>query len=251
MQSRFSQIEIDKDIFNVLISYSDISIDKKKIGLAIGYANGDLPPHTDEMIDEIILQLPGKVEISAGYRLLDLQYSASQPSGLIIGNTFFNTDKIITSQLKKADKAAVFLCTIGNQMETWAKKLLVDGSPVQNYLVDVTASTIVESAADLLHDHIANEMEKQGWHHTNRYSPGYCNWSVIEQQKLFSFFPPNFCTVRLTDSSLMIPIKSISGVIGFGSEVKYAEYLCDRCGIKDCTHRVYIQSKQKIIGKPL
>jgi len=245
MPSRFSQIEIDKDIFNVLISYADISIDKKKIGLSIGYANGDLPAHIEDMIDEIISQLFNKIRINAGYRLLDLKYSTSQPYGLIIGNVFFNTDRIITSQLKKADKAAVFLCTIGNQMENWAKQLFTEGNSVQNYLVDVTASLIVESVADLLHDYIGYEMEKCRWHKTNRYSPGYCNWSVAEQQKLFSFFPQNFCGIQLTDSSLMIPIKSISGVIGLGSQVKYAEYLCDSCGVKDCTHRVYLLSKQK------
>jgi hypothetical protein len=245
MPSKFTQIEIDRDIFNVLVSYSDISIDKKKIGLSIGYANGDLPLQIEEMIDEIISQLSDKISVNTGYRLLDLQYSSSQPSGLIIGNVFFNTDRIITSQLKMAEKAAVFLCTIGSQMEKWAKHLFSEGKSVQNYLVDVTASTIVESVADMLHDHIANEMEKQGWHHTNRYSPGYCNWSVSEQKKIFSFFPQSFCNVQLTESSLMIPIKSISGVIGLGSKVKYSEYLCDRCGIKDCTHRIYLLSKQK------
>ena len=245
MSSRISQIETDKDIFNVLISYSDLSIDKKKIGLSIGYANGDLPLQIEEMIDEIISKLSNKIDINAGYRLLDLQYSSSQPSGLIVGNVFFNTDRIITSQLKMAEKAAVFLCTIGSQMENWAKHLFSEGNSVQNYLVDVTASTIVDSIADLLHDYIGFEMEKYGFHKTNRYSPGYCNWSVSEQQKLFSFFPENFCGVKLTDTSLMIPIKSISGVIGLGSYVKFAEYLCDRCGIRDCTHRVYLLSKQK------
>jgi hypothetical protein len=35
----------------------------------------------------------------------------------------------------------------------------------------------------------------------------------------------------------MMPIKSISGIIGVGREVKYREYLCDTCGVKDCTYR--------------
>jgi hypothetical protein len=245
MPSKFTQIKIDKNIYNVIIPYADVSVAKKKIGFLIGYANGELPSHTEEMIDEIIFKLSDKIQISAGYSLLELQYSASQPSGLIIGNIFFSTDKIITSQLKKAEKAAVFLCTIGNQMENWTKKLLVEGNSVQSYLVDVRASTIVESVADQLHDHIVYEMEKYGWNKTNRYSPGYCNWPVSEQQKIFSFFPQNFCNVQLTESSLMIPIKSISGVVGLGSKVKYSEYLCDKCGIKDCTHRIYLLSKQK------
>lgn len=245
MASKFSQVEIDKDVFNVQISFSDLSIDKKKIGLSIGYVNGTLPSHTEEIINEISTQLYDKMDIRAGYRIIDLYHSKEQPHGLLIGGKFFNTDKIITSQLKKSNKAAIFLCTIGNQMENWSKQLISEGDQVKSYLVDVIASGLVESTADCLHDHIGYEMEKYGWHKTNRYSPGYCNWSVTEQQKIFSFFPKNFCNIKLTDSSLMIPIKSISGVIGLGSEVNYAEYICDRCGIKDCTHRVYILSKQK------
>jgi hypothetical protein len=46
----------------------------------------------------------------------------------------------------------------------------------------------------------------------------------------------------------MLPIKSISGVIGAGEKVKRMDYLCDRCGVKDCTYRI-IRSKQSVHGK--
>jgi hypothetical protein len=118
-----------------------------------------------------------------------------------------------------------------------------------SYLVDIAASTVVEEAADLLHTHITFVMHELGLNATNRYSPGYCNWSVAEQNKLFSFFPDEFCGVTLSDSNLMTPIKSISGIIGLGKDVEYKEYLCDHCGIKDCTHRVYLTRKQKIKTK--
>jgi hypothetical protein len=72
---------------------------------------------------------------------------------------------------------------------------------------------------------------------TNRYSPGYCNWSVSEQKLLFSFLPDGFCGIKLNDSALMTPIKSISGIIGIGQNVKMNEYNCNHCGVKDCTYR--------------
>lgn len=245
MKVNYSQIEIDKRIFKVEINYSDIVIDKSKIGLAIGYSNGVLPTYIEEMLNQIILQSEEKCEIHAGYCLLDLNFSHDKLNGLFIDTEFFRMDKIVTGQLKKANKVAIFLCTIGPEMELWAKQLLAEGNTVLSYLVDMVASTAVESIADILHDHIGLEMEKYGWKRTNRYSPGYCNWSVSEQQKLFAFLPHDFCNIKLTDSSIMIPIKSISGVIGLGKEAKYTEYICDRCGIKDCTHRVYLLSKKK------
>ncbi len=74
----------------------------------------------------------------------------------------------------------------------------------------------------------------KGLHVTNRYSPGYCGWSVAEQGMLFSFLPKNFCDIRLTESSLMIPLKSVSGIIGIGKELRRKGYKCDFCDIANC-----------------
>ena len=77
-------------------------------------------------------------------------------------------------------------------------------------------------------------MAKEGLNITNRYSPGYCGWDVSEQQKLFFLLPENCCGIRLTDSSLMLPIKSVSGVIGVGKTVRKTAYKCAVCDKEDC-----------------
>jgi cobalamin-dependent methionine synthase I len=130
-------------------------------------------------------------------------------------------------------------------MENWAKELLLSGEPLLSYVVNTVASIVVEKAVDFLHDHIREQMKERGLKITNRYSPGYCNWPVSEQQFLFSLLPENFCGITLTESSLMLPIKSISGIIGIGSLVKMKEYICDKCGIKECTYR----AKRPVFGK--
>jgi hypothetical protein len=122
-------------------------------------------------------------------------------------------------------------------MEKWSKELLTTGEPAMGYIVDTVASVTVENVTNVLHDFIGSEMNKHGLKITNRYSPGYCNWSVSEQHLLFSLLPPNFCGIMLNDSALMTPIKSVSGIIGIGSRVKRKEYICDKCGVKDCTYR--------------
>lgn len=72
---------------------------------------------------------------------------------------------------------------------------------------------------------------------TNRFSPGYCHWNVSDQHKLFSLFDEAPRGVTLTDSALMNPVKSISGVIGICENVKYKDYHCRLCKSKDCTYR--------------
>lgn len=225
------------DIHEVRIDIGEVVIDKEEIGFSLGYTNGNIPDHFSEMIDEIIPEVPKYCEINAGYILADVNKPVGRNDGLNIGGKFFKLDKIVTGQLKKSEMAALFLCTIGPGPERWSKKLLNAGDIMLSYIVDVAASVTAESVTNLLHDRIKDDMLRSGLNITNRYSPGYCNWPVSEQHLLFSFFPDNFCGVTLTESALMIPIKSVSGIVGAGHEVKWKDYICDRCGVKDCTYR--------------
>lgn len=240
------------EVNEVKIDINDFNIDKTEIELSLGYANGKIPDHFSEMIDEILPHVPEYCDIKAGYVLADVDKPSDKKDGLNIGGKFFKLDKIVTGQLKKSEKAALFLCTVGPGLEVWSKKLLNAGDIILSYIVDIAASVTAESVTDLLHDRIKENMLLSGLNVTNRYSPGYCNWSVSEQHLLFSFFPENFCGVKLTESALMIPIKSVSGLIGAGSEVKWKDYICDRCGIKDCTYRaVRLKSSADDKGKAL
>jgi hypothetical protein len=231
------QTEIQKDVFEMAINFDDLTIDKKEIELTLGYTENKIPKHFSELIDDILKELPKRCNIKAGYRILGIKKPADKIDGLIIADKFFKMDKIVTGQIKKSEKAALFVCMIGPEMEKWSKQLLINGDPAMSYLVDCVASITVENVTDYLHDHIEREMTKSGLKITNRYSPGYCNWSVSEQHLLFSLLPEKFCGITLTESALMLPIKSVSGVIGIGSNVKRKEYKCDSCGVKDCTYR--------------
>ena len=237
METVIPQVEQEKDIFKVKIRFRDLSINKNEIISSLGYMKGKIPQHFEEMIDDILFRLPKYCEIQAGYRLLDVKKPEERNDGLCIGGKFFKMQNIVSSQLRKSEKAALFVCTIGPAMETWAKKLFVEGDATLGYLVDTVASVAEEQTTDVLHDQIGKQMQRQGLKITNRYSPGYCDWSVSEQHHLFSFFPDNFCGITLTESALMVPMKSVSGIIGVGKTVTRVDYTCDSCGMKDCTYR--------------
>jgi hypothetical protein len=229
----------------VNINYKDLTVSKNEIVSTLGYPDGTIPVHFEEMIDDILSRLSNYCAIQAGYRILDVKMPIDRNDGLFVGDKFFRLQNIVTAQLKKSEKVALFICTIGPAMETWAKKLSSEGDATLSYIVDTVASVTEEQAVDVLHDYIAMQMKMRGLKITNRYSPGYCNWTVSEQHLLFSFFPPNFCGITLTESALMIPIKSVSGIIGIGAAVKRVDYTCDKCGVKDCTYRSIRVAKEE------
>ena len=105
-------------------------------------------------------------------------------------------------------------------------------------IVDLIGSEIAEEVAEYVHKKIEQDMRLRGMSITNRYSPGYCNWHVSDQQKLFKILEGKTCGIQLSDSSLMLPLKSISGIIGVGSNVKNRGYACSKCEMDFCIYRV-------------
>lgn len=221
----------------VRIESSDLAVDRAEVESSLGYPGGKMPAHLRPGLEEVLAAYRTHLVVRAGYRIVETRRDPSRPEGMYAGGTFFHMRTLVTGLLKKSEHLAFFVCTIGPGMESWRNRLQADGDLVAAFLVDTVASLAVESAVNLLHDRIEVSMRAQGLKITNRYSPGYCDWSVAEQHLLFSLFPPGFCGITLLDSSLMVPIKSVSGVIGIGKRVKRAQYTCDACGMKDCTYR--------------
>ena len=154
----------------------------------------------------------------------------------------FHPGKIITNQLKGSEALCWFVATAGQEFEAFQHRLTKEGDMVRVYLANEIGSIIAEKTADRMEDLLQEQLTPKGLYRTNRYSPGYCGWKVSEQPILFELFrpkvsaqncnvPPSPCDIHLTDSCLMIPIKSVSGVIGIGHNVRRRDYTCNLCGL--------------------
>ena len=149
----------------------------------------------------------------------------------------FEMGNIILRQLRGSEAFALFICTCGLEFETYQQRLKEQGDMVRVFIADALGSVIAEKCADQMEKALQESIDKLGWKHTNRFSPGYCGWHVSQQQLLFPLFQGHTCGVKLTDSSLMIPIKSVSGIIGLGEKVRKLEYTCGLCDFKQCYKR--------------
>jgi len=224
-------------VFDVKISVDKLKISIEDVFSGMSNITPSIDAHFKDTIHDIFLRLSDKCQINAGYVLYPADFDQDRKKNIKIGNTFFNMGKIVTSQLKNSEQAAVFACTIGPGMENWSRAVLEENEPALGYLIDMTASAVTEKSVDYLHDLIGVQMADKNLNITNRYSPGYCDWPASDQHLLFSLMPEKFCGIILNDSAMMNPIKSISGVVGIGTDVKFKDYPCDRCNIKVCTHR--------------
>lgn len=122
--------------------------------------------------------------------------------------------------VKKADRLALFAATLGDAVSMKIQELFQENDPATACMLDGIASDRAESAANLMAELFLESLfQKEAVDPEARalsYSPGYCGWHITGQKKLFSFLSPETIDISLNESSLMSPIKSVSGVLVVG-----------------------------------
>ena len=226
-----------QEIAKINFPANAIKAKRENILRLLGSPNNEFDPVVVEMADAQIKYAQELISPEGGFAIHELDDLQTKEGLLAINNTVFEVGRIIAAQLKKSDHIAVFACTIGNRLEKRSKELMAKGDVLEGYILDLVGSEAAEETASSIHQNAASLAGKNGMGHTNRFSPGYCNWDVKEQFKLFGFFPDGFCGIRLTESALMNPIKSVSGIIGLGVNAKFGEYNCSKCSDENCLYR--------------
>ncbi len=181
------------------------------------------------------------LEAVGGYAIGTIDELDLQGGTLTVEGTTFEVGVQVCGYLKEATEAALFLCTAGALFSDEAHALNAQGEFLEAYVIDAIGSLTVERAMDKIHKALEEEQAARGLKITNRYSPGYCNWPLKDQRPLFAFVGENPTGIALSESCLMHPIKSVSGVIGIGTKARRRAYGCVICQNKTCIYRRLVQ----------
>lgn len=217
-----------------IVPFSKLKISAAEISESMGYGSSVPDNEVLAEIDVMMSEIERICVPRFSFFVVKGEVDRENNSLGINGNQF-GIGKIIARQLNGSEAFAIFTATAGNEFEDFQQRLQSEGDMVRIFITNSIGSIIAEKAADAMEEALQAFIDKTGWKHTNRFSPGYCGWHVSEQQRLFSLFPTaNPCGIRLTDSSLMIPIKSVSGIIGIGKNVRHLDYSCGLCDYSKC-----------------
>lgn len=220
-------------ISKLQIPLSSLESPRKEIYRAMGY--GEVTPDSDilDIIEGLITELNSFVRPAFIYRTTNCDV---EKTGVNIEDIHFETSRTIASLMRKSESGVVFIATAGGAFQRWLDDVSASGDAIKLFIADAIGTTIVEMMGDYMERCLEESLGEKK--HTNRFSPGYCGWNIEEQFKLFSLFDSENCGVTLNSSSLMHPIKSISGVIGVGDEVITKKYGCSICKRTDCYMRI-------------
>lgn len=224
----------------VLIPVEDLDLSRVRVEHALGYDGGAAPEPIPTLIEDILAEAPCRLNVRGGYRIL-------HPSGVrVLKNRIelegvpFDTGEPIASLVETAGTFAVFVATAGPELDEWGKGFFSGGDLMGGYVVDALGTVVAERACDWMEDYLQDTADALGWGVTAQYGPGYCGWHLSEQHKLFGLLPPGFCGVTLSESALMRPVKSVSGIIGMGEQAERRAHGCVICTLATCYRRKHL-----------
>ena len=226
------------DFFKYSIAYSELTINPHKTASMLGYKK-TLPDDILPIVEEVMYETSGCFEICCGYQIFDNVSFVDDNLQISVSGIDFFPNKIVYHQLEDSQQIAVFVCTSGDGISQFEQQMMASNEPLKGYIANVLGSVVTETAVDVMQNKLSESMAQKGFKNTNRYSPGYCGWHTHEQHKLFSLLPGDNCGIKLTKSALMQPIKSVSGFIGIGKNVRFNKYTCKDCDLKHCMYKTF------------
>jgi hypothetical protein len=136
------------------------------------------------------------------------------------------------------ERVAVAVCTIGEALEARVGALWEARELPLAAMLDSVGSGAVESLAEYVND-VLCQQGLPGLRVTNRISPGYGDWDVVEQRRIFRLCDAGAIGVHLNEACVMTPGKSISLMVGAGVAARVDHYFsqCARCWMRDCAYR--------------
>jgi len=140
--------------------------------------------------------------------------------------------------MREASSVILGVCTIGIDMDQ-----KIDASQAEDLLgavmLDGVASYLVDQVRETFFQRISHTLTEQGLFSSIPLCPGESEWETTDHETFFTLLHPDQIGMTLKSSMLMIPMKSLSFMIGV-SEEKFSltdVSRCDFCSLQyKCRH---------------
>jgi len=126
--------------------------------------------------------------------------------------TLYNPD--FGTVLADCTEAAVFLLTLGKKTDEFSIGLLESDALLEAVFLESAAWLAIERATRSFVSELRRVCADDGLRLTKRLAPGYKDWSLTDQRKIFELFAETVIEITLLDGDCMKPKMSRSGLIG-------------------------------------
>jgi len=206
-------------------------IDKINVSISLDELRKRLHMEKDCDISEIQPLIDVAVQLIEPRALYDVRYIEEKfEDGVIVTGRRLKS-RVLRKNLDQVERVFPFVITLGPKL---GKKQAASTDLLENFYLDTIGNVALSSARKQLERHLKSQFALEK---ISSMAPGsLVDWPIEEQAPLFKLLGDveNSIGVKLTDSLLMLPAKSISGIY-FPTEVSF--FSCQLCPRQRCESR--------------
>lgn len=224
-----------------------IPFDEKEALRYFGARPGDVQAAVT--VDRAFLQLRNEVQprsLLQQWSCTVVQGTENEKGRVILENGTEFVSSGLARHLEGCDRLLLFGATLGARVDIALRRISVR-SIAEGAAAQAVAASLIESYLDQ-QEFVWKKELPAIWQFRTRFSPGYGDWNLAEQQKIFRLLDcAKAIGLTLTAGGIMAPTKSVTAVIGIDRSGKKAaepedthcgkKTKCAACGNVTCPYR--------------
>ena len=198
----------------------------------------------DEIIKKLMLEEEDDIDLVTGLfakamelarpkALYKVAYVESiEDPDVLIDEVLFSS-AVLARNMEGVHRVFSYVCTCGTEVDEWSH---TETDFIVSYWLDIIKERIHYCAGSYLREYVKKKYGIKTLSAINPGSGNVNNWPITQQWELFKLIGgvTEDIGVKLTDSSLMLPTKSTSGLL-YGSEKEFIN--CSLCERENCPNR--------------
>jgi hypothetical protein len=151
------------------------------------------------------------------------------------------TFPVPTGEQDSGMKALAFcICTLGGRLEEATKASSSPGDLLESLFLDAAGVAILETLSTRAYEVLQERADEHLFRAGCRFGPGYGGMDLSSQKRLFELVDAPLIGVRLNESCVMSPSKSLSFVTVWTSSPgpQRSRYKCTSCNLTHCPYRL-------------
>lgn len=209
-------------------------IDKHEV-MRYAKMNPQNPDFPESIIDDAIRKALALADPKGIWRILPYD----PVNGRILGDRPLSLQgHSIRRHLSASHFVGVLAVTVGEEIEKASSEDFREGKYLEGLLLDAAATAAAEHLADQIDKMIRNRAQRDGQKTIWRFSPGYGDWPVTQQNDFAALIGTEEIGITVTEHAMLLPRKSVTAIIGIsGCGQKPLDNKCNACSLITCPFR--------------
>lgn len=201
----------------------------------LGYGRHAVDDLTLALVESSFEELDRVAKGRIVYRIFELEVSGDER--IKIGELEV-ASKNLAKNVRGCSQGVLLCATLGIEVDMLMKRYSLTQMS-RTVVLQACAAAVLEEYLDDWQKDFAQKMKVQGYYLRPRFSPGYGDFNILHQRDILRMLDSaKKIGLTMTDSSMLVPTKSVTAVIGLSEEnVPCHIKGCEVCEKVDCIYR--------------